>query len=327
MSVDDVFGIVGTTQAGNFHVERVVAEGGFGVVYRAEHIGFRAPVALKCLKIPEEMTQRQREVFLEKFREEAQIMFRLSAAISEVVRPLHIDVLRMKTGGFVPFLAMEWLDGQSLGSIISNRKRKGQSPLAIPKLVQMLRPIAHALTRAHHFSGLRGSESIVHRDLKPENLFVATIGGIEAIKILDFGIAKAKRIASQAARITGRIEHDEEDDGSFTPAYGAPEQWAPKRFGATGPWTDVWGLSLTMIEAIAGFPPIDGDTFTMRRVALDERRRPTPRALGLPISIEIDRVFERALSVDPRDRFREVDDFWAELARRAEHAPARLRAP
>src|SRR3954465_5970317 len=98
MATEDVFGIVGTTQAGNFHVEQAVAEGGFGVVYRAQHGGFRAPVALKCLKIPEEMTQRQREVFLEKFREEAELLFRLSAAIPEVVRPLHVDVLQIKGG-------------------------------------------------------------------------------------------------------------------------------------------------------------------------------------------------------------------------------------
>ena len=78
---DDVFGIVGTTQAGNFHVEQVVAEGGFGVVYRALHAGFRAPVALKCLKVSEARTPRERSLFLEKFREEAQLLFRLSASI------------------------------------------------------------------------------------------------------------------------------------------------------------------------------------------------------------------------------------------------------
>src|SRR5262245_51436324 len=118
MATRDVFGIVGTTQAGNFHVEAAVAEGGYGVVYRAQHGGFRAPVALKCLKIPEEMNKRQREIFLEKFREEAELLFRLSASISEVVRPLHVDMLEQKGGRrFVPFLAMEWLDGESLDAI------------------------------------------------------------------------------------------------------------------------------------------------------------------------------------------------------------------
>src|SRR4051812_30646532 len=103
----DVFGIVGTTQAGLFHVERVVAEGGFGVVYRAQHGAFRAPVALKCLKVPESMTPEQRAQFLEKFREEGELLFRLSALIPTVVRPLHVDALTLADGRLVPFLALE----------------------------------------------------------------------------------------------------------------------------------------------------------------------------------------------------------------------------
>jgi eukaryotic-like serine/threonine-protein kinase len=313
MTARDVFGIVGTTQAGNFHVERVVAEGGFGVVYRAQHGAFRAPVALKCLKIPEEMTKQARSIFLEKFREEAELMFRLSAAIAEVVRPLHVDVLHLSDGRFVPFLALEWLEGESLDGIITRRRAGGQAPFGLHKVVKMLRPIAGALSRAHHFPAPQGAVSIIHRDLKPENIFVASIGGSESLKILDFGIAKAKRAASQAVgRVTGqRIAEDEM--ASFTPAYGAPEQWTPKTYGETGPWTDVWGLALCMVEALAGTPPIDGDTYVMRRVCLDEKRRPTPRAAGADVPIEVDRVFEKALSVDPRKRFKEIDAFWSEL--------------
>src|SRR3954463_10439763 len=112
MATEDVFGIVGTTQAGNFHVEQAVAEGGFGVVYRAQHGAFRAPVALKCLKVPEGMTTEQRDQFLEKFREEGEMLFRLSTLIPAVVRPLHVDVITLEGGRFVPFLALEWLDGE-----------------------------------------------------------------------------------------------------------------------------------------------------------------------------------------------------------------------
>ncbi|MEO5730601.1 MAG: serine/threonine-protein kinase, partial [Byssovorax sp.] len=255
MAVDDVFGIVGTTQAGNFKVERAVAEGGFGVVYRAQHGGFRAPVALKCLKVPEELTQLQRNVFLEKFREEAELLFRLSAAIPEVVRPLHVDVLQQQDGRFVPFLAMEWLEGESLDAVIQRRREEGKPPLGLPKLVKMLKPAALALARSHHFQGPHGIESIIHRDLKPENIFIAQIGGVETVKILDFGIAKASRVASQAV---GRLNESPtslglgpgEDPGAFSPGYGAPEQWAPKRFGEAGPWTDVWGICLTMVEVL-----------------------------------------------------------------------------
>ncbi|APR78745.1 serine/threonine protein kinase [Minicystis rosea] len=313
MPPSDVFGIVGTTQAGNFHVERVVAEGGFGVVYRAQHGAFRAPVALKCLKIPEEMTKPQRAVFLEQFREEAELMFRLSAAISEIVRPLHVDALNVADGRFVPFLALEWLDGESLDGIITRRREQKQAPLGIHKVVKMLRPVAGALSRAHRFPGPQGAIAIIHRDLKPENIFVANIGGTESMKILDFGIAKAKRAASQAVgRATGRSIADDVA-ASFTPAYGAPEQWTPKTFGETGPWTDVWGLALTLTEALCGSPPIDGDTYVMRRICLDEKRRPTPRTLGADVPMDVERVFERALALDPRRRFKDIETFWSEL--------------
>ena len=111
---EDVFGIVGTTQAGTFQVESVVAEGGFGVVYRAYHGAFRAPVALKCLKIPQSLTQKGQADFLERFREEAELMFRLSAGIPAVVRPLHVDVITTSSGQFVPYMVLEWLDGETL---------------------------------------------------------------------------------------------------------------------------------------------------------------------------------------------------------------------
>jgi serine/threonine protein kinase len=80
-SVGDPFGIAGTVQARFFRVERAVAEGGFGVVYRAHHEVFRAPVALKCLKVPDSLNEKSREAFLEKFRSEGELLFRLSAAL------------------------------------------------------------------------------------------------------------------------------------------------------------------------------------------------------------------------------------------------------
>src|SRR5207244_12528003 len=123
--VTDGFGIVGTSLSGTFQVESVVAEGGFGVVYRAEHIAFRAPVALKCLKIPGTMTADQREAFVESFREEAEMLFHLSAQIPEVVRPLHADAIALPDGNFMPYIAMEWIDGKPLDSIIIMRDDRG----------------------------------------------------------------------------------------------------------------------------------------------------------------------------------------------------------
>jgi eukaryotic-like serine/threonine-protein kinase len=306
---EDVFDIVGTTQAGSFHVEKVVAEGGFSVVYRAQHGAFRAPVALKCLKVPGVMSG-ERDLYLEKFREEAEMLFRLSASIPEVVRPLHVDTLTLRDGQFVPFLALEWLEGQTLDEIIWRRKEDGQAPMGIFKVMKLLSPIARALSRAHRFPGPKGPVSIIHRDIKPENIVVGQLHGQEVIKILDFGIAMAVEAAERRA---GRTIRPSTVETAFTPRYGSPEQWEPEEFGSTGTWTDVWGLALTMVDALSGNFAVDGDPAMMRRIILDTKRRPTPRAKGVVIADEPEKAFIRALAVNPKERTQEIETFWREL--------------
>lgn len=307
----DVFGIVGSTQAGFFRIDRVVAEGGFGVVYQAFHTAFRAPVALKCLKVPETMTEKDRDQFLERFREEGEMLFRLSSASPAVVRPLHVDALTLEGGRFVPFLALEWLEGEPFDVIIRRRNKQGKVPLGIKALVPFLQPIAHALAQAHAIMTADGQVAIIHRDIKPDNIFVVRAHGRESVRILDFGIARAKSAASlHAGESTQGTGFD-----AFTPRYAAPEQWLPKRFGQTGPWTDVWGFALTMVEALTGEAPIGGndDVATMMGIALDPSFRPTPRLLGAEVPDGVEQAFSRALSVDPCERTQSIELFWTEL--------------
>ena len=154
----------------------------------------------------------------------------------------------------------------------------------------------------------------VNRLLADKGFDAMTVDEVAA----DVGIAKASRVATHAA--SRLVESPtsiglgpQADPGAFSPGYGAPEQWAPKRFGEAGPWTDVWGISLTMVEVLVGGPAIDGDSIGMRKIALDEKRRPTPRALGTAIPQEVDRVFEKALAVEPQQRFQDLASFWSAL--------------
>jgi serine/threonine protein kinase len=306
---DDVFGIVGSVIAGAYHVESVVAEGGFGVVYRAYQGGSRAPVALKLLKVPQQSFE-QRAEFLELFRAEAELVFRLSASVSTLVRPLHVDAFQASDGRFVPYIVMEWLEGLTLDALIKQRNRAGQPPVALRKLVRLLTPVARALERAQNFTALEGAISVVHRDLKPEHIFIAQVAGEEVVKILDFGIGKVQSVASQ---VTGRMSQDTNGTMTFTPAYGAPEQWAPRDYGQTGPWTDVWGLALCIVETLAARPLIEGDPAAMMGITLDPARRPTPRSEGVEVSDAVEAVFARALALDPRARQRDAGLFWNEL--------------
>lgn len=306
----DVFGIVGTTQCGSFHVERAVAEGGFAVVYRALHGAFRAPVALKCLKMPMSLSAQQRAEFLEKFRAEAELMFRLSASIAEVVRPLHVDHFIAPDGRFVPFIALEWLDGEPLSAVIDRRAAQNKPAVSLRRAVELLSPIAKCLHRAHNFPGPEGPIAVVHCDVKPDNLFVIDQSGEAALKILDFGVAKARSLAnSKAGGVTGS------ETNVFTPSYAAPEQWVPQKYGQTGPWTDVYAFALSVLELILGRPPIEGEMHVMLAAAIDEHRRPTPRTLGVELPDRAEKAFAAAVAVDPKKRIQTIEAFWTELER------------
>ena len=304
---DDVFGIVGSVQADVFRVTAVVAEGGFAVVYRAHHEGFRAEVALKCLKVPHRLKSDQKASFLRKFQEEGELLFRLSALMPPIVRPLHVGTIDSPRSDFVPFIALEWLDGESLTQVVRRRREAGKQPLSLPRVVRLLGPVARALERAHSFPTPEGTVAVIHRDMKPDNVFIARIQGQELVKILDFGISKVK---TEAAQIAGQVSSVQDTLAAFTPAYGAPEQWLPKRFGQTGSWTDVWGLALTLVETMTGRQPLEGDMHTVLEACIDEHKRPTPRAFGVVVSDAVEAAFRRALAVDPLERFARIGEFW-----------------
>jgi serine/threonine protein kinase len=305
----DIFHIVGTTLGGTYEVERAVAEGGFGVLYRAYHGAFRAPVALKCLKVPASVTEADHADLLEKFRKEAEVMFRLSAAIPTVVRPLHVDAITTDEGVFVPYMVLEWLEGETLDALVIRRAQEGKPALGLKTIAQLLTPIARALERAHKFPSEEGFVSISHCDLKPENVFLSDFHGETVAKILDFGIAKVRQATQQ---IIGRQSQTGELS-AFSPCYAAPEQWLPKRFGAAGPWTDIWGLALTMVEAAAGRQIMSNDFQAAIGTAIDEKRRPTPRNEGVTVSDAVEAIFERALAVDPKNRQPNMAAFWNEI--------------
>jgi len=308
---EDRFAIVGKVVARTYRVETVVAEGGFGVVYRADHKGFRAKVALKCLKIPTTFNEVERQNFLEQFRSEAEVLFRLSSHNAHIVRPLHVDAFHTDDRQLVPFLALEWLEGRTLGALIAARARVGKAPLSLERVVRLLTPVAQALVFAHNLPDGPGKFlCVVHRDLKPENIFITRVGDEDVPKVLDFGISKAKSTAGQHA---GQMSQLTSAVSAFSPAYASPEQWSPKRLGQTGPWTDVWGLALTVVETAKGADVIEGDQAEMMATILDPARRPSPRAEGLTVSDSVEAVFQRALAVDPRERYQAVGEFWDDL--------------
>ena len=130
------------------------------------------------------------------------------------------------------------------------------------------------------------------------------------MKVLDFGVAKIMADAAIAmgpqARTVGNIR-------MFAPAYGAPEQF-DDRLGAIGPWTDVYAIGLVLLEALADRTVMDGDHIgEFATKALDAARRPTPRAFGVAVGDETEKVLAFALSLDPRRRPRDAGELWGML--------------
>ena len=299
----DVFGLLGTTVDEKIRVDEQIGEGGFAVVYRGYHLAFEQPVAIKCLKTPAHFDDEAQEAFLAKFRDEGKMLFRLSQHAS-IVRVFDIGTVATAKGVRVPYLALEWLDGDDLDTMLRRRLQEGAGPYDETSAIALLRPAVDAIALAHRLG-------IAHRDLKPANLVLANTVQGEVLKVLDFGIAKAMQEGETAAASQATLTSS--GFRAFSPQYAAPEQFRSKRYGATGPWTDVHAIGLILVELVTGQPAMVGDEqadFYEQSVG-DER--PTPRARGFEATEAFERLCARCLARDPRERFQDAEQLLAAL--------------
>jgi eukaryotic-like serine/threonine-protein kinase len=305
MNRHDPLGISGTVIADKYKMGRAVGEGGFSVVYRAEHAIWQQPVAIKCFKILANAPEDQRERLLDGFIQEGKLMAALSTRSAAIVQARDVGTFITPSGQWLPYMVLEWLDGKPLDVVLWEENGQGTPARTLFEALSLLDPAAGALAVAH-------SRGVAHRDLKPANFFV--IGdprGVDPyVKVLDFGIAKVmadNAVAASAMQQTGK------DITAFTPSYGAPEQFS-RTHGATGPWTDVFAMALILVEMMRGAPALEGEDLIQMAVASrDPHTRPTPRTFGIEIPEAVERVFLTALAVSPSDRYPTMGHFWAAL--------------
>jgi serine/threonine-protein kinase len=303
--------LLGTTLEGQYRVDAVVGEGGFGVVYKGWHVSFEQPIAIKVLKIPPLSLEAQNDI-LSKFRDEGRLLYTLSQASLNIVRSIGFGALTTPSGVWAPFIVLEWLEGRSLQADLDERtaKRLGGRPLA--EVIKLLEPAARGLGVAHR-------KRVAHRDIKPANMFLTRTKDDppqDTVKILDFGIAKVVEEGSNASGPGGT----QSAFSSFTWLYCAPEQFDP-RYGPTGPWTDVFAFTLVFSEVLTGKPPFAGtEAYAIMKEATDTARRPTPRARGAIVPDAVEAVCARALAVDPKARFADIDEMWNALTQAARGA-------
>jgi eukaryotic-like serine/threonine-protein kinase len=303
----DPFGLIGKTVGGKYRVEAVVEETGLSVVYRASHRVWRRPVAIKAFKA-QSLDDNARSQLLESFVREGALLAELSERTAAVCQARDVASLVTERGEWVPYMVLEWLDGESLDAILERERADGTPPRTVERALRILAPVARALSLAH-------DRGIVHCDVKPGNICVlkdAAVGGTTPTKLYDFGIATSLRNEAN-----GENNQSAARLSAFSPGYAAPEQYSVE-YGAIGPWTDVHALALVFLELVTGKEPLAGDTVEeLRRRACDPEARPTPRTHRVHVGNSVERVLAKALALRPEDRFAHADDFWTALTRAA----------
>lgn len=277
----------GDILAGKYRVERVLGQGGMGVVVAAMHLQLSERVALKFL-LP---SAAQNVEFNARFQREAQVTAKLRN--EHVTRVSDIGVL--ETGA--PFMVMEYLEGVDLRQILKER-----GPLPLDEAVDLILQATEGVAEAH-------SLGFVHRDLKPSNLFLTVRrDGSILLKVLDFGISKALGT------------EDEEELQALTTAgsilgsvrYIAPEQLRNSK--GVDARADVWSLGAILFEMLTGRPPFQAEsTPALCMVILNDTPAPKLRAFVPDVPEELEQVLTRCLAKNPDDRYQDISDFATAL--------------
>ncbi|XXX72924.1 protein kinase [Sorangium sp. So ce134] len=236
--------------AHRFELNRPVGEGGMGVVWRALDRWAGEPVALKVMRAPDDQ-------FAARFQREAKILADLR----------HPGIARYVTHGAADdgrcYLAMEWVEGESLGS------RLARGPLGVDEGLALVGQVAETLAVVH-------AGGTVHRDIKPENLLLVG-GSLARVKLLDFGLA---RLENALCELTG--------PGVVlgTPAYMAPEQ--VRSLPDIDARADVYALGCLLFECLTARPPFVAEHLMalLAKIVFEDPPRPGELRPGVPAWVD-----------------------------------------
>lgn len=258
--------------------------GAHGVVYRARDLETRGEVALKFLGDGKSLDPE----YSRRIEREALAMARLRGTSAVYVHGLNVA----QDGSL--YLVMEVLAGKDLEAFLVEAERVG-GRLKRPKLLEIMRPVVDTLEAAH-------KQGIVHRDLKPSNVFIVDAAKGGGVRLLDFGLAKM--MDASALTADGMV--------AGTPSYIAPEAWKgnPRILDHR---IDVYSLGVLVFRALGGRTPTPhGNVLDVCTWAMTGER-PSLHALRPSLPRTIDIWVEKALAIDPNDRFQSVRALWTSL--------------
>ncbi|MBK8258220.1 MAG: serine/threonine protein kinase [Polyangiaceae bacterium] len=281
----EVTGGAGQMIAGRYRLVEPVGRGGMGTVWRAEDQTLGGDVAIKIIH-PHVAA---RPFMLERFVREAK------AAASLRSRNV-VSILDHGVDDGTPFIAMEFLQGESLASRLA---REGK--LNSPTIAGIMKGVGRALGRAH-------KNGIIHRDLKPDNIFLAKDDEGETVKVLDFGVAK----------VIGPMALDSEERRSTetgtmlgTPCYMSPEQARGRK--EIDARSDLWSFGVIAFECLTGKRPFDSLALGELMMQICSEPIVIPSTIS-PVPPGFDAWFAKTVERDPNARFQTVAECANALA-------------
>lgn len=276
----------------HYRVIEKLGSGGMGIVYRAEDIVLRRPVALKFL--PEQLTTNRQA--LDRFLREAR-------AAGAVNHPCICTIYEVGEHEERHFIVMELLEGKTLKHYMAGR------PLPKEEVVELGMEIAEALDAAH-------GKGIIHRDIKPANIFVTKRG---QAKVLDFGLAKllndgARQLETEPGSANDATIQDELTDRGCT--VGTAEYMSPEQVRGQDldPRSDLFSLGAVLYEMATGRRAFSGQTAAVIHEAI-LNRAPAPPAPHIEIPPRLQEIIEKALDKDRELRYQSANELRTDLKR------------
>jgi serine/threonine-protein kinase len=282
----------GTLVGGKYRVLEMIGSGGMGTVWSGVHTVLGTRVAIKFI--------RPQFAAMPDARKRFEIEARAAAKLNSK-HAVQVFDYGMNEGG-LPYIVMEYLQGESLSDAIVKR-----GPLPPREVAQIIAEASSALARAH-------AAGVVHRDLKPDNIFLAS--NVEnpnaslpyTVKLVDFGIAKMFEAPRVAGLDTPPPMGGPTQEGAVigTPNFMAPEQLTMG--GAPGPLTDLWSLGACAFAGMTARIPFEGDVIGDIVIKVCASPIPVPSKINPDVPPGFDAWFARACSRDPLRRFQSAEE-------------------